>query len=296
MPTYPTSRSTSEIRQFLKAHNYPHNGPALNFQGLLERVARSLPAYEKCKLAELRKFARQRGLVGVVETTNRKHLVVEALLRADDNPNFPRFLELPAEVRTMIYEFYCAGFADEPLILPTYPPLARTSNLLKKELLPVFFSSCNFGIGLVAENFDSDETRHILRMQRETTLSFRSLKPEHLASIQTLEVSFDSHFRMQPMQSFNMKVTVPRNGTKTSVVIRVLDKFGNLSDLSRYGLTHPWGGHEKGIAPKAVAELEAKVNRFAEGIQQREDGGNHLVIDDVYWLRSTLERFFEDQG
>ena len=65
----------------------------------------------------------------------------------DDSTIFHRFLDLPAELRNRVYEFYVEDF-PRTLKLPTKPPLSRTCRLLCQEVLPIFYANLEFEIHL----------------------------------------------------------------------------------------------------------------------------------------------------
>lgn len=312
LPNYILTNQVSEIRHYLKTHNYPHTIPSSDFPSLLQSLARSLPDYEKCKTVELRLFAHQRRLTNIpdISTATRQDLA-KVLRLADQTPEFHRFLELPSELRTSIYTFYCSDFATEPLTLPTYPPLARTNNQLLEEVLPVFYNSCTFAVNLSTDVSDYFQPitgtgsaaglapapgpgaiPHVLRMQRETTLFFKALSSEHIANIQSLEVTFDSRHPGVSAETFKLRILIPRRGRKGTVEVVVhklwQDHFGDC------GILHPWvSGREVGI--EKLRELEGTVEGFVEGVQKRGKGENCLVVADVYHLRAMLETFFEEQ-
>lgn len=301
LPNYALSNQVSEIRHHLKFHNYPHTLPSSAFPSLLQNLARSLPGYEKCKTAELRLFALQRRLTTIVDIPNaNRQDLAKALRLADQTPQFHRFLELPPELRTAIYTFYCAGFADEPLTLPTYPPLARVNRQLREEVLPVFYSECTFAVGLTT-GIHSDlqlasaagavgGIPHVLRMQRETTLFLKSLSAEHLGHIQRFEITFDSRHPGMGAETFKLRVGVPRRGREGMAKVVVQKAWQDCYDC---GMVHPWCEREVGAEQLRV--LEGRVKGFVEGIQKRGEGENHLLIADVYRLRSMLEAFCEEQ-
>ena len=310
LPDYILTSQVSEIRHYLKTHNYPHTVPSSDFPSLLQSLARSLPGYEKCKTAELRLFARQRRLTNINIATATRQDLAKALRLADQAPTFHRFLDLPSELRTSIYTFYCADFADEPLTLPTYPPLARTNRQLLEEVLTVFYNSCTFAVNLTTDVSDYMQPQpsgfatvtprprgpgtipHVLRMQRETTLFFKSLSPEHLADIQSLEVTFNSRHPGVSAETFKLRILIPRRGRKGTVEV-VVHKLWH-DHHGDCGILHPWvSGREVGI--EKLRELEGRVEGFVERVQKRGEGENCLVVADVYRLRSMLEEFFEEQ-
>lgn len=300
MPNYILTSQVSDIRQHLKAHNYPHTVPASDFQYLLQCIARSHPGYEKCKTAELRLFAQQRRLTNMdidINTADRKQLA-KALRLADQSPTFNLFLKLPFELRTAIYSFYCADFATEPLTLPTYPPLARVNNQLLEEVLPVFYNECTFAVGLTTDIHDylhhsagagAGGIPHVLRMQRDTTLFFKSLSAKHLSHIQKLEISFDSRHPRTSVETFKLRIEIPRRGRPGTVRVIVHKAW---ADHVGCGMLHPWS--EREVGAEELRELERRVQEFVERIRKRGKGENHLAIADVYRLRSMLEAFFEE--
>lgn len=278
--------SIGEARALLKSHNYPHTGPASEFEALLNCIARSLPGYEKCKIAELRHFVQQRGL-GDEESMTRKELI-DALRLADRNPRFGRLLDLPAEVRNTVYELYCSDFSDEALHLPTWPPLARVNKQLRREVLPTFYSECTFGISLTTESYwNGVQEPRRLRMERDTTLFFRSLSAESLAYIQKLEVTFESRGQ-QPSGNHRLELRahVPRNGKKATARIVVHEGYQGAT-VDEFRL--PWGGRT--VGSDRLGELEDLVVGLARKIQGRVAGRNHLLLDDVYDMRRTVESF-----
>jgi hypothetical protein len=64
-------------------------------------------------------------------------------------------------------------------------------------------------------------------------------------------------------------------------------------DRDDCGMLHPWCEREVGAEQLRV--LEERVKGFVERIQKRGEGENHLLVADVYRLRSMLEGFFEEQ-
>lgn len=96
-----------------------------------------------------------------------RQIAILRLRQADENQQFTRFLDLPAELRNRIYYFYDAHF-DECLICPTKPPLARTCRQLNQELLPLFYSQHQFGIELKRIRSNASLTRDARNQFRET--------------------------------------------------------------------------------------------------------------------------------
>ncbi|KAK5679936.1 hypothetical protein LTS10_007884 [Elasticomyces elasticus] len=70
---------------------------------LWQRFRKGQLALENCSKSELRGFCKQRGLV-THEHVGRATLT-EALEKADENPKFERFCELPAELKDLVWEW-----------------------------------------------------------------------------------------------------------------------------------------------------------------------------------------------
>lgn len=65
------------------------------------------------------------------------------LIAAHENLRFERFLDLPAELRVMVYELYIDSFETYPDTL-ALPPLAITSRQMRYEAAPVFYERATF--------------------------------------------------------------------------------------------------------------------------------------------------------
>lgn len=103
------------------------------------RFQRGLMSYEGLSVPELQSLCRAKGVSSKAKTASR---LARALEKADDNATF-RFLDLPAEIRNMIYEVY---FLDLPDLSSAHvqPPLTLVSRVLRTEALPVFYGSATF--------------------------------------------------------------------------------------------------------------------------------------------------------
>nr|OQO23174.1 hypothetical protein B0A51_07330 [Rachicladosporium sp. CCFEE 5018]OQO30992.1 hypothetical protein B0A51_01231 [Rachicladosporium sp. CCFEE 5018] len=105
------------------------------------RYDRGLLTYENCSTPELSNFAVQRNTVTPGSNSkDAKRNLIQALHQADDNQTFSHLLDLPPEVRVFIYEFHFANFFAEHIHMPTNPPLADVSQLLRKEVSPIFYT------------------------------------------------------------------------------------------------------------------------------------------------------------
>ncbi|PIA92645.1 hypothetical protein CB0940_04563 [Cercospora beticola] len=115
------------------------------------RGQRGLLNYDQCSVAELRAFCIARGLASSQEAKRLR--VLNAILKlneADDGETFNHFLELPAELRVYIYELYLRDFDTDtkPLDAPYPIPLAEVCNLVRCEVLPVYYNTCTFKLNV----------------------------------------------------------------------------------------------------------------------------------------------------
>lgn len=129
---------------------------------LCRRAERGMMSYYGRPVAELRQFCKQRGLRGTQD--KKKGELVVLLEDADEEAQFPRFLELPPEIRVLVYEFsfdLCASppyhdfnFRERAAELHP-PPVTMVSRLLRKESLPIFYSSAVLKIEIQHRNSDT---------------------------------------------------------------------------------------------------------------------------------------------
>jgi hypothetical protein len=155
-----------------------------NPETCLRRLDCGLLHYEQCSADELKKFCIDRGVIKrsrLIDTSVpvTQSLLASILVSADDNIEFTRLLKLPPELRLIIYEHYVAYFADEALLMPTLPPLARVSKELYKEVRPVFFQKCMFEMVLMSPVGN----RSLFHLNTPTLALFEGLDPAFLAMI-----------------------------------------------------------------------------------------------------------------
>ena len=112
-----------------------------------DRQARGVPNYGACLVKELKELIRARN-IDVPKNTVRKAALIAELEKADENIKFTKFFQLPAELRTNVYEKYFEGLGDLPL-LPHQPPALLASRQLRNEALPAYYSHSTFTLGFV---------------------------------------------------------------------------------------------------------------------------------------------------
>ena len=79
----------------------------------------------------------------VSRTSWTKLQLIDTLRKADKNPKFSRFTDLPAELRNGIYKLVIADLNPKglPLVRPPSPKICRVSKQIRSESLPLFLHS-----------------------------------------------------------------------------------------------------------------------------------------------------------
>lgn len=134
-------QSARKMIKYLGDHGYRcrENASKAVASDAVGRYQRGLMSYEGLSVSELQSLCKAKGLSSKAKTVTR---LARALEKADDNATF-RLLDLPPEIRTMIYELHFSDLAD---IHTSYvqPPLALASRQLRAEALPLFLGCVTF--------------------------------------------------------------------------------------------------------------------------------------------------------
>jgi hypothetical protein len=74
--------------------------------------------------------------------------LTHTLRKADENPSFSRFSDLPPELRNEIYKYAIADLSPkrEPRMRPASPEICRVNKQTRRESLPLFFNSIDQNI------------------------------------------------------------------------------------------------------------------------------------------------------
>ncbi|KAK4899335.1 hypothetical protein LTR49_027658 [Elasticomyces elasticus] len=116
--------------------------------------------YFRCSDAELKRFVKDRGL-DTPEGRFRRSAIIEVLEHADEELAFTKFLDLPPELRTIIYDYYLAVF-PEVLRNPVQPPSTRVCRLLRTETLPMFYQRTTFQVRLSHGQYRTSPRLHMV--------------------------------------------------------------------------------------------------------------------------------------
>ncbi|KAK4904288.1 hypothetical protein LTR49_026231 [Elasticomyces elasticus] len=116
--------------------------------------------YFRCSDAELKRFVKDRG-IDTPEGRFRRSAIIEVLEYADEELAFTKFLDLPPELRTIVYDYYLAVF---PGVLrnPVQPPLTRVCRLLRTEILPRFYQRTTFQVRLSHGQYRTSPRLHMV--------------------------------------------------------------------------------------------------------------------------------------
>ncbi|CZT20612.1 uncharacterized protein RCC_06470 [Ramularia collo-cygni] len=121
---------------------------------LAYRAQRRLRCYDGDPKNLLRIFCRQRGLPIALQKAHKLELI-KALETADELATFDRFLDLPAELRLLVYGFHFDDFemranctdkilSHRELTYPATPAIAQVCSLIRRESLPCFYQTTSF--------------------------------------------------------------------------------------------------------------------------------------------------------
>lgn len=140
--------------------------------------------YEKYDFEELKSFAEARG----IDTLHyrKKWAFVKALEHADDTVAFPKFMQLPLEIRAGIYAYYFD--ADPAFVSPLLPSLALVSHQVRQEILPVFFRTCRFTI-ILEVGIDLGKAKVVCHPASAALISFARLTAREFGGINKLQLS-----------------------------------------------------------------------------------------------------------
>lgn len=156
----------------LKAKGYHFNKSSnvARMRVHISRADRGLMSYEKRSVAELRSFCISRKILMPHMAKSTAAALVSRLESEDEaGTTFGQFLDLPPELRLLVYEHYFDDIQDrfhrgqfqgdgphgrerdrlcETNKLMSPPPMAQTCALLRKETLPLFAKSFRLNVNL----------------------------------------------------------------------------------------------------------------------------------------------------
>ena len=145
-------------------------------------MKRGLLSYDACSIDELRRFVEARSLPLPKQFFQSKADFINALELDDDEGCFPKFTDLPAELRVRIYAMV---FGKVQVIrVPRQPPLSQVSRQLRQEVLPIFFSTCTFTFRICVERVNREPKYFI----PNGFTAFFEMRDEYVGSVKKLMI------------------------------------------------------------------------------------------------------------
>lgn len=118
----------------------------------------------------------------------------------DDETSFARFLQLPPELRVMIYEHHIDSLSTVPSV-HSQPALTRISRLVRQESLPLFYARSTFEATLDVWTHPNDEgfTTHL---DQSTEDMLRNIEDDNFPLVTKVKLLLE--FNMRPARRFEV--------------------------------------------------------------------------------------------
>ena len=104
-----------------------------------------------------------------------REFYVSLLAFADAHQTFPRFFDLPSELRNTIYNLLCVSHSPKELQRLEHPAICHASKQLRNESLPIFFSKNMFLLVIHTKYFDG-QTKIGLRYEDRKWLDCNAIQ------------------------------------------------------------------------------------------------------------------------
>ncbi|PPJ51337.1 hypothetical protein CBER1_08618 [Cercospora berteroae] len=255
-----------------------------------QRIDKGLLCYDTCSVEELRAFAEARGLQIDNSRRRKRTRLVETLEKVDSKRPFHRFMDLPAELRVSIYEFYISDF---PALLhkPTQPPLARTSQLIRQELLPVFYTNQEIALTMTLDARVAFE----LRWSEQTDDFLKSLHSSHVALLRKPTIKIEADLKdfvlidyEQHQDLFVVRIQLGSPKHSCSVGFKRLNLNALYLDFADI---QQWEGDFQPIQDEVQATLELARNRTEDKTPQLKSEDLEAARRQMQaWLRKNISR------
>lgn len=195
------------MKNVLKSANYtvPKNESARSLRYMKSSLAKidiGIMQYSIWGTADLRDFLKRRGLLVPKKETS-KTALVEMLEAADYSPKFPRFMELPPEIRVMIYRHSMRSIIDGHTsdsaanYLPLEPGIVHASRLIRAEALPVFYSTKTFPLHIAATSKVNSEDGDYPQMDLHTYIFLRSVGDKYSVNFKHFTFHFHEEYEQK---------------------------------------------------------------------------------------------------
>lgn len=189
------AQSPGWLRGFLTTRGYScKTTRALNrLEHLYVRCQRGLPSYEGLLAQEIEHFLIQRGTTPASGKNIKAYQLKMQLEEVDEKATFHRSSDLPPELRQNVYDMYFASFDDSPLPINCQPPITLASRMTRGESLPLFYSRCEFALGIrqyFSEDFPPYNAHHECFFRR-TKKFLQNITAQDLSRIKYFQTRFD---------------------------------------------------------------------------------------------------------
>lgn len=271
----PQSYSTFVTRSLLRGRNYAfkRGTSPTKLAYMRSRSDRGLMSYYGRSVAELRTYCKQRG-IGNTEGKKKEDLVA-VLEDADENLTFPRFLDLPPELRILVYEYSFDVFNHEwernakNALQLRPPPVASVCKLLREETLSLFYAQGKLHIKVSqgADYARNVPTTTMSVLDAKTMRFFDSAPTVMLESVKKLGIRLERGDRW------------PLAGIAWEVVLPIGNKPYEVLPATTYGHT----------VPPDAAEMEEALRSMLQGMAPRKTG-YRLKLERSDWklIQSTF--------
>lgn len=234
-------------------------------------LERGLLDYSKCTRTELVKFATDRKLLTASKAS--KEELVHGLEQADKERRFEKFIDMPPELRVRIYGYYVAGFS-KLLYTPAQPPLSLTCSLIRKEILPVFYSSREVVFKLTYTTYGRKEFQRI-KIEKDSKAFLKTLAQDNCADIRDLAFEVVEHWaNCRSDRVFDCVRVVLDHGDAAYKI-----ETGDISDYLRVS--------EKEKRQRNEAKVKAEIYEILERAKGP-DGKVQLQVQDIRALHEVV--------
>lgn len=236
----------------------PHKATLGRLLKLLERSDRNLLYYGSCSIEELQLFVKARGAQYPKRNRTRQETLIALLEKIDDNARFEKMLDLPAELRVYIYEFYFAGLSHGTGLVPVrpQPPLMMVCRLLRREASDIFPTVCTLNPHFYGFNA-------ILKpppeLRKELAFTHGSNLPATINRFKKWHIHLSRGKLSMVLASIIIHFPTSLSQGKSSVDVRLA--------------TGPFQFIERGLkSAKAAQKAKEALDAIIEAVSGREDG------------------------
>lgn len=236
------------------------------------RYQRGLMSYDGLSVAELRAFCKARGLPGNGMTASR---LARTLQEADDLVTFPKFFDLPPEIRNIIYELFyrsLSNFYDKHV----QPPLTMASRQIRAESLSLFYECATFD--MFAQCVPSPPGRSTSVGMRSCTKSLMYMPAANFDRIKTFNLFWTKHLAKRRRG----------NGDKVVKIVIHMEHEDVTDD--------PYSCYLEPLGPKIEEHLYHRFSPFEEALEEQEKSAEGLEMHIEGCLYNDMEGEWKSWG